>query len=145
MVTRSSVLALVLAVWASALLSACVGVVVGNAGFTDVAAPPLSKADVLSRFGPPVQKRTEGGLEVWAYRVTEPAFSKKAPATSTTSTAFFFVVPIASSTSHDENLRLFFRGERLVRAMERVDRSKGVCGPTNQGDRGCADLSDRKP
>jgi len=121
-----------------ASLTACVGLVVSTANYQDISIDQKHKDEVLARFGEPAKREEDRGLELWSYKLIEQGVTGKA-VESTSSIAFLVLLPVASTTKYEDNFRVYFRGNDVVRAEERREKaSGGACGiPSHMFPNGC--------
>lgn len=121
-----------------ASLTGCVGLVVSTASYQEISIDQKHKAEVLARFGEPARREEDKGLELWSYKLIKQGVSGAA-VDSTTSIAFLILVPVTSTTKYEDNFRVYFRGDDLVRAEERRERATGAaCGiPSHMFPNGC--------
>lgn len=113
------------------MLAGCVGFGVTKADYEETFLTATNRQEVRAEFGDPLRTGTEEGLEVWYYK------SDEAPSSSTTAVALV-ILPISSTEEYADNLKVFFRGDDVVKAAVRTRRARGgYCGLI-PGTPGCA-------
>jgi len=115
-----------------------VGLVVSTAGYQEISIDQKYKSEVLARFGEPARRQEDKGLEVWSYKLIKQGVAGAA-VESTSSIAFLILVPVTSTTKYEDNFRVYIRGDEVVRAEERREKtSGGACGiPSHMFPNGC--------
>lgn len=98
-----------------------------------------SKSDVLTKYGKPKQVKSEGNFEIWEYllrgeglkEIEDQGWGKgyRPPVVETKDITIVMGASNVSTSTYSENTKFYFEGDRLVRAMERVEKSGGFgCG-----------------
>lgn len=98
-----------------------------------------SKTDVLTKYGKPKQVQSEGNLEIWEYLLKDKGLKEtedqgwgigyRPPIVETKNLTIIMGASNVSTTTYSENTKFYFEGDRLVRAMERVESHGGFgCG-----------------
>lgn len=135
---RINVLRSLLAAWVAAVLAGCVGLVVSSADYHEISIEQKHKADVVARFGEPARREQSGGHEVWLYKLVRQGVAGPA-VESTSSAAYLVLFPVHSTDRYDDNLRVHFKGDEVIRVEERRVKASGIaCGvPSHAFPDGC--------
>jgi hypothetical protein len=133
-----NVLRSLLASGVAAVLTGCVGLVVSSADYQEISIEQRRKADVVARFGEPAQRERSGGHEVWLYKLVRQGVAGPA-VESTSSVAYLVLLPVHSTSTYDDNLRVYFKGDEVIRVEERRATASGIaCGvPSHAFPDGC--------
>lgn len=120
-------------------ISGCVMMSHSSADYEVVDIALKSKGDVLTKYGKPKQVKSEGNLEIWEYLLKDKGLKEiedqgwgagnRPPVIETKDITIIMGATNVSTSTYSENTRFYFEGDRLVRAMERANKSGGFgCG-----------------
>jgi hypothetical protein len=105
----------------------CVALISERADFSEVLLSAKTQDEVLSALGQPLRRESQSDGEAWFYRLSGSGLAGRA--VTHTQAGAVLLVPMMSSTSHSENVKLIFQDKILFKAFELTSQSSSfACG-----------------